>query len=185
MVMNLKTDRVQCELSWSPDTVLWHRVDIGNALIPNSTRPGDYDWGCVYAGAGPVIDRDGVRIFYGAGNGPHTNWRDGFLAVASLPADRFAGYVAGTEPGSILTQPLVAEGRELWLNVDAPAGSVRVEVLDENGGRLDGAAMSVTNTDATEARLTWDAGAAASWRGRVTRLKFTLQNAKLYSFGWR
>lgn len=32
MVLNTQTDRVQCELAWSPDTVLWRRIDPATPL---------------------------------------------------------------------------------------------------------------------------------------------------------
>ena len=48
MMINLKTDLVQCELAWSPDTVTWHRIDPGHALIPQSATPLDYDLSLIH-----------------------------------------------------------------------------------------------------------------------------------------
>src|SRR5204863_593439 len=39
MMFDTKTDRVSCELAWSPDTIAWERIDPGQPLIPNSERP--------------------------------------------------------------------------------------------------------------------------------------------------
>ena len=91
MILDMAADRVACELAWSADTVAWQRIEPGHALIPNSETAGDYDWGCVYAAA-PVFTKNEIRLYYGASNGPHTNWRDGFLALATLRPDGFAGY---------------------------------------------------------------------------------------------
>jgi hypothetical protein len=55
MILRRGEDRVHCELTWSPDTTTWHRIAPGTPLIPNSDKPGDYDWGCVYAAAVPVV----------------------------------------------------------------------------------------------------------------------------------
>lgn len=44
-------DRVWVELTWSPDTVTWHRICPNTPLIANSENELAYDWGCVYAGA--------------------------------------------------------------------------------------------------------------------------------------
>jgi hypothetical protein len=43
------TDRVWTELTWSPDTRNWFRIDERNPLIANSEKKLDYDYGCVYA----------------------------------------------------------------------------------------------------------------------------------------
>ena len=202
MMINLKTDLVQCELTWSPDTVAWHRIDPGRALIPNSTPPGDYDAGCVYAGAVPVVVGDDVRIFYGASNGPHTNWRDGFLALATLRRERFAGYVAHPEDGMILTQPVRVTGDQLLVNVtgvssdpavdvfDEAAGDVAVDVLDEQGDPLAGFSgddpVREPVTDQLRQLLRWkNAPSLAFLKGRVVRLRFHLRQAKLYSFQFR
>ena len=187
MVINTRTDLVQCELAWSPDTVLWQRIDPGHALIPNSPTPGDYDSGCVYAGVTPVIRGDEIQLYYGASNAPHTTWRDGFLALATLPADRFAGYVAEQAEGTILTQPLVLAGKELLVNADASGGEFAVEILDANGLPIPGfsgddrAAHAGANGLRTPVR--WKRAADLSaLQGRPVRFKFRLRAAKMYSF---
>ncbi|MDB6169290.1 MAG: hypothetical protein JWM88_2154 [Verrucomicrobia bacterium] len=190
MVISLKTDRVSCELAWSPDTVSWRRVDAGHALIPNSNVPGDYDWGCVYAGTGPVTEGDEIRLYYGASNGPHTAWRDSFLALATLRTDRFAGYAAGENAGVIITQPIALTGNQLVLNLEAPQGEVGVEVLDSDLAPVDGfsgeRAAVVSGIDGIATPVAWRGGAGLGSLGHgAVRFKFTLQRAKLYSFGLR
>ncbi|MDB6092841.1 MAG: hypothetical protein JWM32_403 [Verrucomicrobia bacterium] len=190
MMINLKSDRVQCELAWSPDTVLWQRIDPGHALIANSTKAGDYDWGCIYAGTGPVITNDEIRLYYGASNGPHTNWRDGFLALATVRPDRFAGYAASKEPGSIVTQPVIVTGTELLVNVEAPAGEIGVEVMDEWGAPLEAFSgreiVGRSGVDEIHLAMRWKNRADLSdLKGRAVRFKFKLRNAKLYSFQFR
>jgi hypothetical protein len=183
MMISLKTDRVQCELAWSADTVRWQRIDPGHALIPNSSTPGDYDWGCIYAGAVPVVGKDEIRLYYGASNGPHTSWRDGFFALATLRAERFAGYVAGDEPGVVVTQPVRLVGGQLLLNIDASSGDIGVEVLDEQGGTMPGLSGENAGIDDLRAPVRWkQAGGLAALRGRPVRFKFHLRNAKLFSF---
>jgi len=51
----IREDRVHTELAWSPDTVTWHRIQPGTPIIGNSPNEGDYDWGCVYPAATPVV----------------------------------------------------------------------------------------------------------------------------------
>ena len=76
MIYNVGTDRsVDCELSWSPDSLTWQRVAPGTPLIPRGPK-GSYDGACIYAMAGPPI-RDGndLLIFYGGDHFPHTGWK--------------------------------------------------------------------------------------------------------------
>lgn len=107
-IFNTQTDRTHCELAWSADTVAWHRIQPGTPLIPTATRRDAYDWGCVYPAAVPVVRENEIRLYYGASNGPHTNWRDGFLALATLRPDGFAGWTPQneTKPAVVLTRPL-------------------------------------------------------------------------------
>ena len=187
MILNTRTDRVHCELSWSPDTVQWHRVDPGHALIPNSDTPRDYDWGCVYAGATPSIRDDEIRIYYGASNDAHGTWRDGFLALATLRPDRFAGLEAEDQAGSILTKPLKLEGSQLQVNVDARQGQLVVEVLDADGQPFPGFSLAEASrherVDELRFQPRWQHHSDLSaLRGKIARLKFHLHRAKLYSF---
>ena len=182
MVMNQQTDRVHCELAWSPDTVRWHRIDPGRALIPVSESPGAYDWGCVYAASGPVFVGDEVRLYYGASSGPHTGWRHGFLALATLPRDRFAGYVAGGEEGVLVTRPVTLGPRGLTVNLTATGGSATMDILDESGSPVPGLRAQWVGADGLRLEPRWEsAGESASVAGRTVRLRFRLRNATLYA----
>jgi hypothetical protein len=183
MVMDTDADRVHCELAWSPDTSQWHRVDAGTPLIPNATTPGAYDWGTVYAAACPVIGEQEIRLYYGGGNGPHSNWRDGCLALATLRPDGFAGMraAAGGPPGRVQTRPLLCTGRELRLTADARAGSVRVRVLAADQ-RLLATGEPITG-NVTRETVRWTSPAdLAQFSGQPIRCEFELQGATLYAF---
>ncbi len=186
MVFNVPSDRVHCELAWSPDTLTWHRIDAGTPLIPNSEKPGDYDWGCVYAAVTPVIMQDEIRCYYGASHGRHTDWRNGFLALATLRPDRFAGWEAGGVQGFLLTKPFALGRPRLLLNVEAEKGEALVEVLDEQGRGIPG----YTAEDSVPLRLVDAIQAQTRWknhqdltplRGEKVRFKIILRRAKLYA----
>lgn len=183
MILRTAEDRVHCELAWSPDTVQWHRIEPGTPFIPNSPNKGDYDWGCVYAADDPVVLADEIQLYYGGSNGPHTSWRDGFLCLATLRRDRWAGYEPSNTNRSaiILTKPIVLSTSTLRVTADARGGSAVVAILDVSGREL-AAAEAITGevTDspvrlATQAVLT-------ELKGKPVRLQFNLQRAKLYSF---
>jgi len=183
MVFRPRPNRVHCELAWSPDTVTWHRIDKGTPLIPNSQKKGDYDWGCVYAAAYPVCRDREIRLYYGASNGTHNGWRDGFLALATLRPDGFAGYepIDAAKPATVVTRPVVCSGKTLRITADARGGSVGVTVLDADG-KTTTAGRPIID-DVTGAPVTLRGGADLSkLHGSRVRLKFELTKAKLYAF---
>ncbi|MBN1348079.1 hypothetical protein JXJ21_01585 [candidate division KSB1 bacterium] len=185
MIFNTQTDRVHCELTWSPDTRQWHRIAPGEAFIPNGIEKGAYDWGCVYAAAYPVFLREEIRLYYGASNGPHTNWRDGFLALATLRPDGFAGAqpVSNTMPGIVTTIPISCSGKHLHITADMHDGAVRAEILDARGYAL-ADCLPITKS-CTNQKIGWRSGADLHpFFGKAVKIKFEVRNATLYSFSF-
>ncbi len=179
VIFNTQTDRTHCELAWSPDTVAWHRIQPGIPLIANGDQREAYDWGCVYPAAGPVFSEHEIRLYYGASNGPHTNWRDGFLALATLRPDGFAGYspVDGAKPAVLVTSPLKPSGATLRLTADVAAGGwVKATLLDATGKVLiSGERLTATTTGGLAVKLTQPPG-------QTVRVRLEAQRATLYSF---
>ena len=174
-------DRVHTELAWSPDTKTWNRIQPGTPFIGNSTNACDYDWGCVYAADAPVVLDDPIRLYYGGSNGKHTGWRCGFLCLATLRPDGWAGYEPA-DPGqsaTVLTKPILPNGATLRLTADvAPGGSIRAAVEGDAANTL--AACVPLTTNVTDAPVTWQAGKPIG--ASPVALRFQLTNAKLYSF---
>jgi hypothetical protein len=182
VIFQPKTDRSHTELAWSSDTVHWHRIDPGTPLIPTSPNRDAYDWGCVYAAACPIVRDDEIRIYYGASNGPHTDWRDGFFALATLRPDGFAGYepLDRDKMAVIETTPLEAEMETLRITADATGGSICVAVIDSAGREL---ATSQPITDSvTDRSVVFLSGFRPTRQGNSIRLRFQLRAAKLYAF---
>jgi len=180
-VFRTREDRVHTELAWSPDTITWHRIQPGTPFIGNAPTEGDYDWGCVYAADAPVVLDDEIRIYYSGSNGKHTSWRDGFLCLATLRPDGWAGYEPAdlAQPATILTKRVVPNGATVRLTADvAPGGSVRVSVEGDPTNTL-AACVPVTNS-VTDAPVTWQAGKRIG--ASPVALRFELTKAELYSF---
>jgi hypothetical protein len=123
-----------------------------------------------------------LRIYYGGSNGKHTGWRDGFLCLATLRPDGWAGYeTTGDQPGKIITTAIDVAGSTLRLSADiAEGGSIRVAVIGDPDRTL--AACRPVTEDVTDGGIAWD-GAKLLGAGRVA-LQFELKNAKLYSFSF-
>ena len=135
-IYDAKEDRVHTELAWSPDTVRWERINPGKPFLPGGTK-GSYDWGCVFVGS-VILMNNGVRIFYGGSDGPHSGWRKGSLNLASLETDHFAGHRAAPgKPGNLVLKQLRYPGGELRLTADIrKGGSVTVSAEDASGNNV-------------------------------------------------
>ncbi len=176
-------DRVWTELTWSPDTKIWHRVVPGTPLIPNGDD-GEYDWGCVYAAACPVFLEDEIRLYYGGNDGLHTSWRNGFFCLATLRPDGFAGYRASdaAEPATVTTTPILDGKAPLRVSADiAKGGSLVVRVLGEEKQVL--AESHPLASKVSDAQVRWlDESALDAIRTGHARLQFAFQEATVFSF---
>lgn len=149
---------------------------------------GDYDWGCIFS-AMPLIGEDKIRIYYGANDGRFMAWRNGFVALAWLRADGFAGYeqIAGgnNKTASVTTKPVTVASDSLCISADiAPSGFVRVMAFDESNEAL-GEGELITTT-VTDAEIKWKDGLNfAKLIGKKVNFKFELRESKLFSFSFK
>jgi hypothetical protein len=185
MMYNVGTDRtVDCELAWSEDSVTWRRILPGTPFLPRGEK-GSYDAGCIYAQAGPPVLRDGrLHIYYGGSTAIHKDWKRHCLpCLARLRVDGFAGYEpSGSDLGAILTHPMLCTGRPLIVSADARSGSLRVEVVGEDGFSAE--ACEPVTMDTTDSEVRWRGGKSLTdLKGRTVRLRFVLDKARLYAFG--
>ena len=180
-----QADRVWTELAWSPDTREWHRVLPGTPLIPNGGNEGDCDWGCVYPAAYPVFLDHEIRLYYGGGDGLHTSWRNGFLCLATLRPDGFAGYkaTAAARPALVTTTRGFDANMPLRVSADiSTGGKLVVRVLNgANGEREVLAESRPFTTTVSDAVVQWpDESAPAA--SKATRIQFAFRDATVYSF---
>jgi len=188
VMYNYTTDRAFTGLAWSPDTINWHFIAEGTALIANSEKKGDYDWGCAYSSAYPIFLDKEIRLYYGASDGLHFGWRNGFFCLATLRPDGFAGYEqiarGSNRAATITTKPVVAVAGSLHLSADiALSGYVKATILDKDNKQLaEGELIAKT---ATDAEVQWKKGfSLAKLKGKQIKLRFELRDSKLYSFSF-
>ncbi len=184
MLLDTKTDLVDCELAWSPDTVRWERVCPGTPMIPRGAAS-SYDSGCIYAAACPIVRPGEIRLYYGGSNGPHTTWRDGFFCLARLRPDGFAGYEPSRPEtaGTVITAPILCTGKQLVVSADAEGGSLRVGIEGDDGLSVERSQPITTNV--TDAGLRWQGGRDLSpWVGRTVRVRLELKAAKAYALAF-
>lgn len=104
--------------------------------------------------------------------------------------DGFVSVQATAEGGTLLTKPLQFTGAELTINYRAaPAGSVRVEIVDANSQPLPGFGLADCQElrgDAIDQVVTWKGNADVSaLAGRPVRLRFALREADVFAFQFR
>ncbi|HUY32397.1 MAG TPA: hypothetical protein VMV69_06420 [Pirellulales bacterium] len=104
----------------------------------------------------------------------------GAVCLAVLRRDGFISLDAGEEPGTLLTKPFVLVGTKLHVNIDATAGELAVTVLDGDGRSV--AVSEPVAGDHLRAAPRWKSGGLAGFKGRTVSLRFTLRNARFYSF---
>jgi hypothetical protein len=173
------TDRVWTELTWSPDTRNWFRIDEGNPLIVNSDKKLNYDYGCVYACAYPVFTDDKIMLYYGGSDWLHFGWRNGSLCLATLRPDGFAGYVQNNrdQEGVIVTKLISYSGGALKLTADVEkGGAIKITVLDGHGRQI-AVARSITNSITNEMLHINN-----KIKEENISLKIEIKKAKVYSF---
>jgi hypothetical protein len=185
-IYNSRIDRTHTELAWSEDTITWHRIDPGNPLIANSPEKGRYDWGCVYAAACPVFEKDEIRLYYGSSDDKHFGWRNGYFCLATLRPDGFAGYeqVSKNNSAFVVTRPVIYTGGALCLSADISGqGFVRTRLLNDNDEEL--ASAKPIRQSVTDIKVEWrNELSIQALKDKMVRLEFELSDAKLYSFSF-
>jgi hypothetical protein len=107
--------------------------------------------------------------------------------MATLRPDGFAGYepTSTDTPAIITTKPVLGQFAALRITADVQVGgSVRVAVVDKQGKEL--ARSEPLNSTVTDGKITWEAGwDVNAMSGEKIRLKFELNDAKLYAFNFK
>jgi len=102
--------------------------------------------------------------------------------------DGFVSVDADDKTGTVVTRPLVFEGKQLVLNV-AAKGSVKVAVLDTAGKEIPGLGLGdckAVKGDSIRKTVRFkDDALLKSVAGRAVRVKFELRDAKLYAFNFK
>jgi len=182
---------IDLELGFSRDGFHWHRPDRRGFIVGSRTE-GSWDRAYLHSTAGVFVVLDDQLVFpytgtSGVAPGGHRGmYTGGAVGLAVLRRDGFASLDAGDKPGTLTTRPLRFQGEHLFVNLDAPAGELRVEVLTPDGqpyGPFTAADCVPLRGDSTRQRVTWrGAESLARASGKNVRLRFTLTRGSLYSF---
>lgn len=178
------------EIAFSRDGLDWVRPDRATPFLSTSKTPGAWDRGYLHATGGICTVVGNELYFYVSGFsgtspmlGTHM-YAGGSVGLVTLRRDGFAS-LGTTTTGEMTTKPLIFAGRHLFVNVDAGHGSVRAEVLGEDGTVIPGFELEscqAVRQDAVTSAVRWKSGDLSSLVGRPVRFRFALENASLYAF---
>jgi hypothetical protein len=173
---------------FSRDGFHWDRPG-RRALLPVSERHGDWNWGNVQsAGGGCLVVGDRLYFYCSGRAGVRGTELSGVstTGLATLRRDGFASMDADGTEGTLTTRPVRFRGRHLFLNVDAPEGELRAEVLDRGGNVLapfTRAGCTPVRGDTTRQAVRWrEAADLARVAGQPVRFRFYLSSGKLFAF---
>ena len=181
----------ELQLGYSRDGFHWDRRDRA-IFLGASRRPGHHERGYIHSAGGVcLVVGDRLHFYYGAFSGVSPErggaiYAGGSTNLATLRRDGFVSLDAAGGPGWLTTRPVTFSGSALFVNLAAPGGELRAEVLDEAGRPLAPftlEACAPLAADGTRLRVRWagDPGLAAL-AGRPVRFRFRLAGGALYAF---
>lgn len=175
-------------IGFSRDGFHFERPD-RKPFLAMSEKANAWNWGNVQsAGGGCLIVGDKLHFYASGRSAPSPEAPEGEVStgVATLRRDGFASMDAGQTDGTLTTRLLKFTGKHLFVNLSAPAGEFRVEVLSENGEVIAPFTLEKCMPligDFTKQRVRWNGVAdLGSLTGRALKFRFTLRNGKLYAF---
>ncbi len=174
------------ELACSRDLQNWQPLleDRQPFIGPSPTGQGAYDLTQILPPSAPVIRGDELWFYYSGlkyREIPKDSDPDhGAVCLAVLRRDGFISMDASEENGTLLTKPFEVRGAKLFVNTDAAQGVLKVEVLDSSKKAL--MVSDHVVGDQPHARVQWKSADLSNLKGQTVSLRFTLRQAKFYSF---
>jgi len=188
----------EISFGYSRDGFHWARPD-RRAHIPAS-RKDTWDRGFVESGGNICAIIGDKLLFYHSGCQGDMNAairEDGSLnkgsmydrnsiGFSTLRRDGFASLNAGASTGSVTTRVLQFSGEHLFVNIDAPEGEFKAEILDEKSKPIEPFTMAnyvSASGDKTLTQISWNGVAdLSSLKGKSVRFRFSLRRGALYAF---
>lgn len=167
-------------VGFSRDGFHWTRPD-RRPFCPVSETTNTWNYANVQSAAGGCLVMGDQLFFYVSARGTGQ-----VAGLASLRRDGFASVDADEAGGSLTTRLVQFSGRYPFVNVEAPQGELRAEILDEHGQAI--APFTKDNFDpvrinSTRVGLRWkDAEDLHTVAGKKVRFRFFLKQGRLYAF---
>ena len=183
-------ETIDIRLTTSRDGITWKRI-LPESVFLSLGEERRFDGGMVFTANHPIIVGEEIFVYYGGWACRHdvVPPTRAAIGLATLRRDGFVGLAAGEKEGTLTTKPFTFEGDELILNAESAQGLVEAALLHPDGTPLSGFNRSdcfPLNANGLSSRVQWKRNPSFSpLQGKPIRLKFYLQNAKLYCFQFR
>jgi hypothetical protein len=196
---------IDIELITSRDSFNWERPFRKEFFLARSKK-GLFDSRSIFTNSTPIVHGDEMRFYYGAYNEAplggvksEPGQRSG-VGMASIPLDRFAGLrpvpkssqATLRKPleniGQVTLRPLdLSACRAITVNADATKGTIRVELLNEDGYRVQGYAKDdavAIQGDSLRHRVAWEKGTLEQLPPGSYLVRLHLDNATVFAVGF-
>lgn len=177
----------QVFVGFSRDGFHWHRPD-RRPFLSVSGQQGDWNYGNVQSAGGCCLVVGDKLYFYCSGRAGHPGTNVSgrcTTGLAFLRRDGFASMDSGHDPETLTTRPVRFNGKHLFVNVDAPTGELRAEVLDSEGNVIEPFTKEdcvMVQTDSTATEVRWrQAKDLSAVAGKALRFRFHVQDGRFYS----
>ena len=194
-------------LYYSRDGLQWKQFLDHRPFISRGGQ-GSYDQFGVETPVQPFVFDNEIRFYYGGMKVHHDWWilpadqrpdvpeahdwemaKNGHhLCLASLRLDGYISLDATVREGWVDTKPLFSTGKHLHINAQCgPGGYVQVEMMDHWNNVWPEYAKDKCQTftgDSTRHHVRWSDRQTVDAIPKPLKLRFTLKNASLYSFGF-
>lgn len=130
---------IDCGLAYSYGGDSFNRV-FHEAFIERNER-GEHGGGCIYVSSMVVDSRNVVRFYSSGSKAEHfrnQNLKDAALMLHTMRLDGFVYLESYSTRARLTTRGLVFKSPDLRINVRAPYGCLKVQVLDESGRPVEG-----------------------------------------------
>jgi hypothetical protein len=181
----------ELKLGFSRDGFHWFRPD-RRAFIAAERTEGTWDRAYLHSTAGVcLINGDQLVFPYCGFSGVTSEGEQGMyygagIGLATLRRDGFASMDADANGGTLTTRLLQFSGKHVFVNVDAPGGTLRMEIQDDLGNPIEPFTLENSvplSADSTVEKMEWNNGADLSTlAGTPVRFHFELTNGSLYYF---
>jgi hypothetical protein len=188
-VYHVSTDKCDIQLAFSRNAKHWERP-CRTPFLSNSPEENAYDRGNIDESGNPIRMGDELWFYYSGRSTLHNQAPEetnGSLCLATLRLDGFISLDAAQNEGTLLTKPLLLEGRSLYVNADAQGGTIGVEIVEAEGDTpiepFGFANALPISANGVRQEVTWTGDPnLEDLKGKPVRLRFSLRNARLYSF---
>ena len=178
---------IDAQLVYSRDGVTWHHFEDRSPIIPRGDV-GSFDSGMIiFTAKEPLVKDNGMHWYYTGSTETHGGLlKDKVMSIgrASWRLDGFVSLDADANGGTVETVPLRIPDGRLEVNVDATQGSLAVEVLFPDGRIQPGFSAKTCSPirgDHLHHPVNWTQ-IDLTQAQQPLRLRFSLRQAKLYSF---